>query len=79
MARTNVFIRDGSTVQVWRTDLHGHGPVRVGEEFTAYQLTQYGSPRLVPGGKRRRVRVTAIFRPEGGSKQLIVEDLDDQP
>jgi hypothetical protein len=35
MARGEVFIEDErGSIRAWRTDLTGHGNVRIGEEFT---------------------------------------------
>ena len=75
MARTQVYIDDGHGPQLWRTDLTGRGPVCVGDEFTVRELSQFGRIKLVPGGIRRRVRVTAVNQVSLSYHVLTVEDL----
>ena len=62
MARTHVKIclPDGRAFPV-RTDLHGRGSVKPGEEFLAREVWTFASGnRLMIGGRKVRVRVLRV-------------------
>ncbi len=79
MARTQVFLdlAGVGAVGLWKTDLAGPGPVRVGEEFTAREMEDVGRPRLKQGGRRLRVRVVRVQRVNLSYHVLVVEILTD--
>ena len=81
-ARSEVFIEgDRGDVRLWKTDLTGHGDVAEGDEFVIRQVEQFGKPRLVKGGIKRRVRVRSVRRESRSYHVLsvdVVEDLTPQ-
>jgi hypothetical protein len=61
MARTKVFLRLPDDVEIMAaTDLTGYGNVIVGEEFTARELWSFGKGKLIPNGRKLRVKVREV-------------------
>jgi hypothetical protein len=78
MARGEVFIEDErGSIRAWRTDLTGHGNVRIGEEFTVRELGQFGCGGLVKCGRKLRVRVVSIDAKGRSFNVLKVKILQD--
>lgn len=77
MARRTVYIEmPVSCTRAWfRTDLRGHGQIRIGEEFTARECHAWGTQKLVKRGTTMRVRVTQIVLLAGRLDLLSVEIL----
>lgn len=61
MARGEVFIvlPGSDKIKLWRTDLTGHGSIRLGAEFTIRELWQWGRNNLVPNGRKLLVRIAS--------------------
>lgn len=78
MARTDVFLQlpNGSHMHA-KTDLTGHGIVRVGEEFVARERSGFGRSPLIPGGKKLLVRVLEVTKVNRSYHILRVDILQD--